>query len=260
MTRQDDTRDSYTMTGLQRGLAVLETLAEARRPLSPADIAKRLDLTRGVIFRILHSLRALGFVREIESGKLYVPGPRVLSLGFGYLRAMPLVDIARPHLEALREAVQASTQLAVLDGTDITYLSRYPSRTGIVTYLGPGDRAPAHATTIGRALLSLLPPETVRAMYRSVPLSRHSASTATDIETLLDRLAQDRANGFVMNYSGLHEGIASIAAPIRDGSGAGVAGINITAFEPSIERATFETETRDRVIQAAGAISAELGA
>ena len=36
--------------------------------------------------------------------------------------------------------------------------------------------------------------------------------------------------------------------------------INITAFEQSIVHAKFETETRDRVILAAQAISAELGA
>ncbi|MDB5410395.1 MAG: hypothetical protein JWL84_5307, partial [Rhodospirillales bacterium] len=46
----------YTAIALERGLLILELLAEAHAALPLAEIARRAGLTRGVAFRLMHTL------------------------------------------------------------------------------------------------------------------------------------------------------------------------------------------------------------
>ncbi|MEE2969550.1 MAG: IclR family transcriptional regulator C-terminal domain-containing protein, partial [Pseudomonadota bacterium] len=51
----------------------------------------------------------------------------------------------------------------------------------------------------------------------------------------------------------------SVAAGLRDSTGRAVGAINITAAEQSVDQSTLEGEFKDKVCDAARAISASLG-
>jgi DNA-binding IclR family transcriptional regulator len=94
---QHKNHDIYFVPGLRRGLLVLEVLAKEERPMSDADIAKRLDVTRSSMFRLAYTLLYLGFVEEVAETRMLTLGPRMLNIGYAYLASRQLLEAAPPH-------------------------------------------------------------------------------------------------------------------------------------------------------------------
>jgi PcaR/PcaU/PobR family beta-ketoadipate pathway transcriptional regulator len=255
-TKRDD---RYIVPGLSRGLAVIEAFSGGKTALSLAEIARALGVNRSTAFRLAYTLTELGYLVRDESSKTYRLGARVLRLGFAYLASLELVEVALPHLEKLRDTTGCSAHLAVLDGAEIVYVARIADQKALTSRIHVGTRLPAHATSMGRAILSQLSADDIRARFRDVPLDRYSETTATEIEALIGQLAQDRTRGYIVSRSGFEPGIASVAAPVFDAGGAVAGAINITTAESTLRGDELETTIRDAVLAAAAAISEWLG-
>jgi len=251
--------ERYMVPGLVRGLAMLAAFTAERPRLSLADLARAVGLTRSSAFRIAYTLADLGYLARDGSDKSYRLGPRVLGLGFAFLDSIEIVDIAQPHLVALRDRTQCSAHLALLDGAEIVYVARHADRKALTSRIQIGSRLPAHATSMGRAILCQLSPEDVRARFKDRPLEAFSAATATNLDDLAAQLARDRSRGYVLSRSSFERGIASVAAPVFDAEGAVTAAINITTPESTLSGDDLETWIRDAVVETAAAISEWLG-
>ena len=70
---------------------------------------------RAAARRFLLTLARLGYVRE-AAGRFALT-PRVLELGYAYLSALTLPEVAQPHLAQLVARVQESSSVSVLDVT-----------------------------------------------------------------------------------------------------------------------------------------------
>jgi DNA-binding IclR family transcriptional regulator len=170
-----------------------------------------------------------------------------------------MVEIARPHLAKLRDATNCSAHLGILDGTDILYVARYADRKALTSRVQVGARLPAHATSIGRAILSQFTADEIRRRFQGVAMATYSEITPTDVEALIALLARDAARGYVLSHSAFEPGIASVAAPIFNEDGTVAGAINITTPEQTTESATLETTIKDAVLDTARTISGWLG-
>lgn len=251
--------ERYLVPALARGLALLECFGAGREELSLVELARGIGMTRSAAYRLVYTLAELGFLVRHPERKSYRLGPRVLSLGFAYLASQELAEIARPHLEALRDRTDCSAHLAVLDGTEIVYIARYADKKALTSRISIGTRFPAHATSMGRAILAQLPSEDVRRRFNGRVLARFSAATPTTLKALLAMLEADRARGYIVSRSNFEAGIASVAAPVFDVEGAVVAAINISTPESTVSGDALETTIKDRVVHAAKTISEWLG-
>src|SRR3954468_21703675 len=93
--------------------------------LTLSDVARSTGLTRAAARRFLLTLCDLGYVRS--DSRYFGLTARVLELGYAYLSALSLPEVAEPHLEALVAEVRESSSLSVLDGDDIVYVARVPT-------------------------------------------------------------------------------------------------------------------------------------
>ena len=122
-----------------------------------------------------------------------------------------------------------------------------------------GAHLPAHATSMGRVLLAALPPAELRDLYAGIALEPHGAHTPTTLPALLAQAEADRVAGFAAHVVGYEAGVASVAAPVRDVTGATVAAINIS----TVALLTSEEELRGplarEVVATAARISTALG-
>jgi len=251
--------ERYMVPGLARGLGMLAAFTAERPALSLADLARAVGLTRSSAFRIAYTLAELGYLVRDETTKAYRLGPRVLGLGFAFLASIEIVEIAQPHLVALRDRTQCSAHLAVLDGAEIVYVARHADQKALTSHIQVGSRLPAHATSMGRAILSQLSPEDVRARFKDTSLEAFSKATATTLDDLIAQLARDRAQGYVLSRSNFERGIASVAAPVFDAEDGVIAAINITTPESTLSGDDLETRIRDAVVETAATISEWLG-
>jgi len=146
-------RNSEFVQSLERGLAVIRAFDNEHPDLTLSDVARVTGLTRAAARRFLLTLVDLGYVRT--DGRLFALRPRVLELGYSYLSSLGLPEVALPHMEALVARVHESSSLCVLDGDEIAYVARVPTRrimtVAITVVVGMGVRM-THARMLGSAL------------------------------------------------------------------------------------------------------------
>lgn len=253
----DGIDERYLVPALIRGLDILAALSGDQRSLTLSEVAATLSVTRSSAYRLLYTLSALGYVAYDNSTKSYRLGPQVLSLGFGYLAARDLVEVAMPHLIRLRDRTGWSSHLGELHGRDVVYLARVATRRSIASTVHVGTRLPARRTTMGRVLLSGLPETEIRHLYDDASLA--ADTPPTNLADLLEQLAEDRREGFVVQNAAYEPGVASVAAPVRDMTDRIVAAINISAVAMFTNDAELNGALKTEVVATAQAISQDLG-
>jgi IclR family pca regulon transcriptional regulator len=240
---------------LARGLDVLACFDTDRRAMSLTEVATAAGLARPTARRLLLTLEELGFVRS--TGGVFRLTPMVLSLGMAYVGSLGLWDIARPHMEALVSRTGESSSMAQLDGSDIVYVARVAVPKLIALRVEIGTRFPAVRTSQGKVLLAALSPtELERTLARP---GRSDLPPGPDgaCDRLADQLRDVRARGWALADEDLAPGVRSVAVPVRDGSGAVQAAMNVTvhATETSLDR--LIEEHLPLLLRTAGDISAE---
>lgn len=217
-----------TVPGLDRGIAILRLFRRDRHHLSPMQIAAELDIPRSTVHRLLAGLTDLGLLRRTGDGR-YGLDAGVLTLGFEYLASNDIVALAGPLLEALRNETNWSTHLAIRQGRNIVYLSRYASRAAVTRNVAIGTSLPAHATMMGRVLLSQLEPTELHDLYGNGELHAAEPRGPASVGDLRRMIDADRTRGFAAATGFYEPGVRAAAAGVRDMSLSIVAAINATA-------------------------------
>ncbi len=195
---------------------------------------------------MLYTLEHLSFVEYDARSKNYAVGPQVLALGYGYLASRDIIDVAMPHLIRLRDRTGWSAHLGELHGRDVVYLARVATRRSIASIVHVGTRLPAHATTMGRILLSGLSDHEIRELYHQELARPLNLSPYAGVAELVSRIAVDRVEGVVVQNSGYEPGVASVAAPIRDVTERIVGAINVSAVALLTDEAELEWPVEGR--------------
>jgi IclR family transcriptional regulator, pca regulon regulatory protein len=232
--RVADESSNDFVEALARGLAIITAFGPTATALSVSDAAERTSLPRPTARRLLLTLEKLGYVRS--SNGLYTLTTKVLELGTGYVAALGIWELARPHLEALVSRTGESSSMSQLDGSDIVYVARVPVRKIIALSVHIGTRFPAVATSMGHVLLADLPRGEVQRVLQTPSRSGIIPRITPSRRGLEQELAQVRERGWALSDERLSLGIRSIAAPVRDANGATVAAVNVTvhAAETSV--------------------------
>ena len=221
------TESTEFVQSLDRGLAVIRAFNADNPELTLSDVARATGLNRASARRFLHTLVELGYVRT--DGRLFALRPKILDLGYAYLSSLSLPELAMPHLERLVEQVHESSSVSVLDGDEVVYVARVPTRRIMRIAIAVGTRFPAYATSMGRVLLAGQTDEWLDGYLATASLSRITPHTIVDAKRLRTELRRIRRDGYALVDQELEEGLRSIAAPIRDGEARVVAAVNISA-------------------------------
>jgi DNA-binding IclR family transcriptional regulator len=214
---------------LERGLRVLCEFSREHRTLSAPELARRFDLPRSTVFRLLTTLENMGFLERTEGGRDYRLGMAVLRLGFEYLASLELTQLGTPLLQA----PERRAAHAVQPGGARRPLDRLRGQGGAahaVCQLGQRGHAPAGARhgagphPAGRPDAAAA----ARAVPRRAPrdlLAEHAQDRELE---LFDMVQADRQRGYVLGEGFFESNISSVAAPVRDHSGHIVAALGAT--------------------------------
>ncbi|WP_106815381.1 IclR family transcriptional regulator domain-containing protein [Microbacterium timonense] len=231
MTEAAD-RANDTVQSLVRGLAVIRAFDAEHPELTLSEVARRAGITRAAAGRFLRTLEQEGYLRGSGSptavGRTYTLTPRVLELGFSYLSALSIPEIVQPHLERLSREVDESVSAAVLDGGDIVYIARVPTRRIMSVRITIGTRFPAFATSMGRVLLAGMPDAALGELLEASALPSLTERTLTTADALRGELARVREQGWALVDGELEPGLRSVAVPLHDRRGDVVAAVNVS--------------------------------
>jgi DNA-binding IclR family transcriptional regulator len=217
----DQTHDRYNVPALQRGLQMLSLFRRERRELTGADFSHELGLPRASIFRILQTLEAAGYVERIEDSSRYRLGVAVLRLGFEYIASMEITEHGRPILDALRDSTGYSSHLVVRDAREVVVVAKSVGFAKLFNSIQVGARLPAHATVLGRVLLSSLAEPALDHLFYGVTLKSFTASTPTNLASLKQMVQEVALRGYGVSQGGFESGISTIVAPVYGGGKGG---------------------------------------
>jgi IclR family pca regulon transcriptional regulator len=218
--------DNYVQS-FARGLSVIRAFGPEHPTMTLTQVAERTGMTRAGARRILLTLVHLGYV-SVE-GRRFALTPRILDLGYAYLSATPLWNLALPYMEAVGLATRESCSVSVLDGTDIVYILRLSTHKVMSINLAVGSRLPAWATSMGRVLLAGLSDDALAATLAASKIIPYTAATLTDPVKLTKAIMAIRTRGYACVTKELEPGLQSVAVPIMDRAGHTIGAINVSS-------------------------------
>jgi IclR family transcriptional regulator, pca regulon regulatory protein len=258
MLNADGERNPDYVQSLERGLSVISAFGADNPELRLSDVARATGLTRAAARRFLLTLVRLGYVRQ--DGSSFSLRPRVLELGYAYLSALSLPEVAQPHMESLVGEVNESSSVAVLDDLEIVYVARVPTRRIMTITIAVGTRLPAYATSMGRVLLAGLEPEELAERLSRVDIEPLTPTTVPDAKVLRQRIDDVREAGWAAVDQELEQGVRSAAVPIRDGNASVAAALNVSVHATRMTMPALRREVVPRLLRIAEAIEVDLRA
>ena len=250
----DNSAEKYMVPALERGLRLLQEFGRDNHQLGAPELARRLQLPRATVFRMLNTLESMGFLQRVN-GNDYRLGLAVLRLGFEFLSSLDLTELGQPIIEQLCFEIELPCNIVVRDGRSIVYVAKVKPPTPLTSSVRVGTRLPAHATLLGRVLLTDLSLPELRALYPEEQLEVFSSRTPSTVMDLFNLVQADRERGYVYGAGYYENSISTIAAPVRDHTGMVVAALGATLASQGVESETLP-ELVDKVCTAADKLSA----
>ncbi len=218
--------DREFVASFAKGLSVICAFGRETPEMTLSEVAQRTGMTRAAARRFLLTLEALGYA--CSEGKRFSLTPKVLELGFSYLSSMDVWDVAMPFMEQVTEEISESCSASVLEGNDVVYVARVPTKRIMSVSLHLGARLPAFATSMGRVLLAALSDAEARAILKSSHRAAFTGSTVTGIDALMAIVRDTRAQGYALVNQELEQGLCSVAVPLVNSSGRVLAALNVS--------------------------------
>lgn len=195
----------YRAPALQKGLEILETLAQAARPMTMSDISTAVARSRNEIFRMLQVLEDMRYIARNAAGG-YMLTNRLFALGMQQPPTRDLVSHALPRMNALTDTLDQSCHLAVASGGEIVVIARVESPGLLGFAVRVGYRRPFHLSASGQVLMAFQPKRARDQMIAEI-------GAPTD-DTLIERLEAIRQAGYLAEDSSAIAGIRDLSAPI----------------------------------------------
>lgn len=197
-----------------QALAVMMALSD-ESPMTAAQLARKLNLNRTVVYRLLTTLHQRGFVVRQENG--YAPGILLVRMA---ARVQP--ELRSAAIGVMRELSALTTESVVLhvpDDLDAVVLEQVVGTSHLVRVQHEiGQRHPLARGASGRAMLAFMDQRTIDRALAVDP----------DPETLRARIAEAQEAGYAASHDELMAGVHGVSAPIRRG-GVTVASMSIIA-------------------------------
>lgn len=253
-------KDRNFITSLNRGLNLLRAFTQDRASLSFTEIVKESELSQTTVFRIIHTLEKLGYLKfDLKNRKYYV-GPKVLELGYASFMNMRIKDIARPYMEELFKVIGENINLGILDGHEIVYIDQIRADKILNINLHIGSRIPIYNTAIGKAIMMYMPESKLNGIIEKL---KEDPQARTFLKLnggkLFKELEKGRERGFTTNIEEYISGAMAIAVPILNHERSIEGGINVSVPSARISMNELESKYAPLLVKKGREISSTLG-
>jgi DNA-binding IclR family transcriptional regulator len=257
---QDDDKNErgrYRAPALEKGLDILELLADRPEGLSQSEIARGLGRTVGEIFRMLNCLVERGYLSIQRPSDRYILTLKLFELAHRHTPIDRLLGNAGPLMRELAAQVHQSCHLALIEGGHGVVVAQTDSPGHIGFAVRVGSVIGLANTASGRVLLAFqTADDRARILGKAALGDQESAARpnfARDLEAI-------RTRGFEEMDSTRIRGVRDVSAPVFDHRGSAVAAMTV----PFIERLDVPDDsslvlTREALARTAARLSASLG-
>ncbi|HEU0119152.1 MAG TPA: IclR family transcriptional regulator [Bryobacteraceae bacterium] len=232
-------------------------LLGAFTPQTPAwalsDLARLLQIPKSTAHNLLQTLKDFDLVQQDDTGRLYRLGPRAMELGLTFARGNGVLAHARAVMNRLAEQTGETVKFGVLSNNQVLIVAAVESPRQLHTRGDLGTRWPLHSSSLGKAMLSILPWDETVSILTQTGLPGFTKTTLQSLHDVEREMKQIRVRGFALDLQENEPGVCCVAAPIADPLHGTVAAISISG--PSARLGdTLLSELGQQVVAAGRAI------
>ena len=242
------TTTQYSAPAAACAADLLTLLARSDEPLSIAEIARRLDRSKSLVFRVAKELDTRDFIRESSQGRYWL-GIEILELGGSYISQSDYTKAARSVLQKLSHDTGETVNLGTLRGSEVLYLEKWEGVNSVVTVSHVGKRIPANCTAMGKALLARLDDVDVAARFGGSYPTLTAASLGSH-EALIKDLADIRERRYALDLGETLDGRACVAIALESSLAGAEDGVAVSISMTSRRFESDGDELASRLIDA----------
>lgn len=244
---------------VDRAARILKALAGGPGRLGVSELSARLGLAKGTVHGLLRTLQEHGLVEQHADSDKYQLGPELLKLSSQYLDLSELRSRSLVWSERLAERTQEAVRVGVQHENGVLVVHHVFRPDATLQILEVGSVLPLHATALGKAVLAYLEPDRIADLTNG-ELPRLTGRTHVQHAALERELATIRERGFADEREEAVIGEAGVAAPIFDRRSEPIGAIGVAGPSERVLKRGREQSVAAAVIEAARAISRDLGA
>jgi DNA-binding IclR family transcriptional regulator len=204
--------DRYRAPALDKGLDILELLAEQPHGLTRSEIVRAMGRSQSEIYRMLERLVARHYVTRSAEGDRYALSLKLFVLGSRHPPAERLIARALPLMDGFCRATEQSCHMSVHDRGNLTVIAQINSPTTWSLSLRLGARVSLLDTGSGHVLLAFQSAQRRLEMMREhEPIDGETPIDIADLDAVLDKV---RASGGWQGKSHQAEGVIDLSLPV----------------------------------------------
>ncbi len=230
---------TYKNQSLERGFQILEYLGGSTKGRAVSDVARATGLHRATAHRLLEVLCGMGYAYKGDDRRYWI-GYNMHLFGYRSNMVARITHHAHPYLVTLAHDVDETVNLGFLEGIQVFIADRVTTDRAHRSEVQIGTYFDAHATSLGKALLSVRPTDEVRASYKFTRLSAYTGKTITGVDALLRELTTIKKRGYSINDEEGSPGIRSVAAPILNPHGRAACAMAVTGPRARLDDSRIE--------------------
>ncbi len=243
---------------LLNGIRVLEAFSVAEPLLGVNEIARRVNLHKSTVSRVLGTLEQVDLVERDEHSGRFGLGLGVIGLAGPLLAHLDVRRITYPALEQLVQWTEETAALVVWSGHESIVVEQIPSPKQVKHTTPLGTRFNKAMSASVQVFLAQQPESELRRLLRH-GLIADCGSGDEDVARLLEQLDVVHRQGFALNDGDTDPEELSVAAPILDHRRDVVAAVLLSV--PRSRATPFLVQDYERrVREAANLVSARMGA
>jgi DNA-binding IclR family transcriptional regulator len=251
--KKQTSKQSYSTPALEKGLDVLELLAQQPDGLTKSELARALNRTISEIFRMLICLERRGYIAQMNDDR-YALTLKLFQMVQEHPPTERLLLDATPAMHRLAHATLQSCHLGVLELGRVTFVAQVNAPTRVGFYVRLGSTIDIMESTSGYVLLAFQPLPQQKRLLEEWKRETGKA-LPRDLQAHLQRI---RKLGYEKRASYLVKGVTNISFPIFNERGTAIGALALPYIQ-STEPGVGLSEAVAELGKAAAEITAKLG-
>ena len=214
------TNDKSQVQVIARAANILRALEEENTGLSLGQIARKVNLARSTVQRIVAALETEKLVIAATPNGRVRLGPTILRLAASV--CSDFIALARPFLERLSEELHETVDLSTVKKNHLVFIDQVIGSQRLRAVSAVGDTFPLYCTANCKAYLAQLSDNAVEALIGRAYEAR-TPKTLTRLDTLLTDLKATRRSGVAYDREEHTLGICAVGVTLHDPLGNAVA-------------------------------------
>ena len=207
--------EGEALSNIDRALRILDILASEPDGVRVTDLATTLGLNRAIPHRLLAELIDLGYVAQNPTTERYRATFKLGSVGLRQLETAGIFRWAQDELDSLAATSRELVRLAVVSGTVLRFIAKAQGAgSALILDSASGSEVVLHATASGKAWLSTLGEDEARSILMERGLTAETTHTATQMDRVLQELAEAREVGYAHTIEEMGPGLNAISSPL----------------------------------------------